>query len=120
MREIKYRAWLKREQKMYPVTGMIKSMVLLSSSEDMVTAIDIDQVELMQYTGLKDCKGTEIFEGDIVNILSSIAAEVYWDFGAWQLRNGDKAGGQLGSVIAMDDMAQVIGNVYEHPHLLEQ
>ncbi len=69
-------------------------------------------------TGLKDRKGNDIFEGDIVlrhRNASPIVEEVkFKEF--WSLESQEG----VTSLVMYHNHAEVIGNVYETPELLEQ
>ena len=80
-----------------------------------------------QYTGLKDKKGKEIYEGDITNHgIVEYNKELTWD--TWgsphpgfyfkeAYEGGEK--GELHYHTGFDDDVEVLGNIYENPELLE-
>ena len=80
-----------------------------------------DEVVIMQYTGLEDKDGVEIYEGDILYHPLQGARKVYYpysesvaSYGLREINTG------LGSTL-QDAHAvwQVIGNIYQNPELLE-
>ncbi|PKE63935.1 YopX family protein [Macrococcoides caseolyticum] len=89
--------------------------------------VDEDDRVLMQATGLTDKNGKEIFEGDIVKALSegycgtfqvvwrNEGTPMYILYPAWQ----NEQFWDLKGVNGVDDGIEVIGNIHEHPELLE-
>lgn len=133
MTEIKFRAWLKEDKKMVNVETMDftdKSIQYLKKSEINNAYIlrreSFDDVELMQYTGLKDKNGTEIYENDIVKF---IVLDGYGEH-ADQFECIDKVEyyisefklQQIGLRLSEESIIEIeiIGNVYENPELLEE
>ena len=108
-REIKFRIWDK-----------INRMWLRCFNVNLFDIGDLPNVELMQYTGLKDKNGKEIYEGDIV-ILNDAEEEnrcvVKYKYGSYILIDGDLRE-DLSNV--EDRFLEVIGNIYENKNLLEE
>ena len=109
MREIKFRIWDK-----------INRMWLRCFNVNLFDIGDLPNVELMQYTGIKDKNGKEVYEGDIV-ILNDAEEEnkciVKYKYGSYILVDGDLRE-DLSNV--EDKFLEVIGNIYENKNLLEE
>lgn len=123
MREIKFRAWDSSKDR-----WVIQSDYIHVDLDGSITYCDDDGSEtnrndltLMQYTGLKDKNGVEIYEGDILRYgaskSSGTIADVYIKdiVVEWQ---SDKAGFNL-NADSVADMYEVIGNIHKNPELLK-
>lgn len=122
MRELKFRAWDKKNQEMrygYPVIikGKIDSFV-----EDITGStfgIDSWPFELMQSTELTDKNGKEIYEGDIVKTQwRGQTGVIKWAMGGFALKNGMIVIETLFTLRYNKWEFEVIGNIYENPELL--
>lgn len=120
-REIKFRLWAKD-----PCSSVSKEeMVYLPvwtvfDGRDLVFRTDLDTfwidssadggAVVMQFTGLRDKNGVEIYEGDVNRNGDTLV------YSAVHARFGWTDGGYLLSIDSDND--EVIGNIYEHPELL--
>jgi uncharacterized phage protein (TIGR01671 family) len=79
--------------------------------------VDYPGYELMQYTGLTDKNGKEIYEGDIIHLkFGELNANlvVKWDkYMGLKYHNGGWT-----SLVHVDTHGEVIGNIFENPELL--
>lgn len=117
-RQIKFRAWEKNLKEMIPVGEIDFNSLMINQS---TTWRFIDEVELMQYTGLFDKNGTEIYEGDLVSdLLNGSLGEVIFDEGCYLVDWED----ELTTITLHQNIREfdvvVVGNIYENPELLER
>ena len=123
MREIKFRAWFNKKPDWW------KRQMFYSDDEpagigDWFYEVQCYQEDapIMQFTGLKDKNGKEIYEGDIVRA-------IYKDMGSgeeiteeyemeWECT--DPGPGYVGFNVGNYQSIEIIGNVWENPELLTE
>ena len=130
MREIKFRAWLKEDKKMVNVETMDftdKSMQYLKRSEIINAYIlrreSDDDVELMQYTGVKDKNGKEIYEGDILFFRDENMKYIVVQQDAAFIIKSIEIRKYSEKMCWLDDTeicCEIVGNIYENKKLLEE
>lgn len=131
MKEIKFRAWNKLANKMYSHKKLEEMLVNLTKN-DFIAGIFLplnSDNEIMQYTGLNDKNGNEIYEGDILKGTTKgnsdeILAITYvkWDRGQFDLfteMTSDSWEDALFNYMQFFDV-EVMGNIYENPELLDK
>lgn len=121
-REIKFRAWNKKEKYMEIVDD------LQMFSNDLSIGIPSkdyflrkDDVELMQYTGLHDKNGKEIYEGDIVKYRDSRGQhieKVIFDKGCFYAGMHWGSSTRVAPKLINTRISEVIGNIYDNSELL--
>ena len=149
MREIKFRAWLKEKKIMGEVLGidiLHKEIFFSNEDVDCYEHTDFKNIELMQYTGLKDKNNKEIYEGDVLKLIHTgikISADRLEDLkrfvGIIKYENGifkivrtekslieskyfemeQKKVYEIFIYSKLYDL-EVVGNIYENPELLKE
>lgn len=132
MREIKFRAWNKEKKIMCYENEDQSSDYLDGWSASDIQVINQtlnsdftkQRYDFMQYTGLKDKNGKEIYEGDIVE-WSGFKMEIFWgeDIGigygfCWRPCGDNRYYHE--SMTGFIDEYEVIGNIYENQDLLKE
>lgn len=80
----------------------------------------VGDYELMQFTGLLDKNGKEIYEGDIISNQYTDNYLVVFRDGGFKLTPEPQGEGFVGDCSEFNCMVrEVIGNVYENPELLK-
>ena len=128
----RYRAWKKSGKELgrvgqitFELDGSVSHVLFKGKFLDF--NVPINEIELMQSTGLKDKNGNEIFEGDVVqfedcseesDFLYINTGIIEWCQGGFHVTNRDS--------VLMEDLLDgdsldvtIIGNIYENRGLLE-
>ena len=140
MRDIKFRAWDKVSKQMLKIGLMdLDDMTIYNARSgdfrcsyqrktkysDFEEFKDVKRLIFMQYTGIKDKKGKEIYEGDVFATDNNHNFTVIYEDTRFIGVDGDRSG--KGYVCCVDSCykngsssIEVIGNIYENPELLER
>ena len=120
-RKIKFRAYHKERKEMFEIASIDfeEKKAALSNGIIKLLNVDFKQFEMLQYTGLKDKNGKEIYEGDIIicKYGPEITMEVKWIDEGFRTLGKYNVDNYVGYV---KNSAEVIGNIYENHKLLEE
>ena len=121
MREIKFRAWDKKNKKMLHYDNDVTPCITLNGvcQGENHTNVSFDYV-LMQYTGLKDKNGKEIYEGDRLNH-SIDRYQQECPYVVEDMSEFYKELNRSDTYYRIDEYSlEIIGNIHENPELLEK
>ncbi|KZE66776.1 hypothetical protein AWM68_20260 [Fictibacillus phosphorivorans] len=120
-REIKFRAYVKSFEKIMNVSEIdFQNESVIANDGFLGGLFEFDDVELMQFTGLKDKNGKEVYEGDVIIGEPGFPCKVEWDIdNACFYAPANNI--PLVAVSASNfKRREVIGNIYENPELLKE
>lgn len=123
MREIKFRAWVKDGKEIVDVEEIDFMNKVINyiyndykNNEQEIIGAYFEDIELLEYSGLKDMKGKEIYEGDILfESFSEEYFKVVFENGSFRAEVDEYS-------LDLEDYAhicEVVGNIYENPELME-
>ncbi|WP_441395051.1 YopX family protein [Bacillus sp. RE35] len=139
MREIKFRAWDKEKQFMFTPTQVEitqgENFAKWDKWRPMAWRDELpeegaggigralgDECELMQYTGLKDKNGKDIYEGDIIKSEDGIVSTIVYDEASFKsvwTHNDHVVNCILDNLFIRTLNPVVVGNIYENPELIK-
>jgi uncharacterized phage protein (TIGR01671 family) len=126
-REIKFRAWDGGTKHMTKGKPLKESCEIARDQPDWYWD---DSVVIIQYTGLKDKNGKEIYEGDVLRDrisgvvwvvkfgLNKKAGYIGWYVENEEIERTSTIAGDYGA--DQNSYVEVIGNIYENPELLKE
>ena len=127
MREFKMKAWLKKENKMVSIIGIDFNYEYIRYTEDdnlfneNYKTAEFKNIELLQFTGLKDNGGQELYEADVIKFNDGID-DIYG-----LISYDDKDGAYRVSYENITEHLseregdfEIVGNIFENPNLHEQ
>ena len=127
MKEFKMKAWLKKEKKMVAIIGIDFNYEYIRYTEDDnlfnsdYKVAEFKDIELLQFTGLKDNGGQELYEADVIKFNDGVD-DIYG-----LISYDDEDGTYRVSYENITEHLseregdfEIVGNIFENPDLHEQ
>ena len=125
MRDIKFRIWDTENKLMLKVQELDFEPTFYGGRiairpDQYNDYFDTEDMILMQYTGLHDKNGKEIYEGDIVRKFNGIIGKVIYEHSEFIIDVTNNKKLDYGRLDLIENFIEVIGNIYDNPDLLEK
>ncbi|HCE33432.1 YopX family protein [Fusobacterium sp.] len=127
MKEFKMKAWLKKENKMVSIIGIDLNYQYIRYTDDGnlfkddYKIAEFKDIELLQFTGVKDKAGQEVYEADVIKFNDGIddiyGLISYDDEDAVYCVSYENVTEHLSN---MAGDFEIVGNIFENPNLHEQ
>lgn len=122
MREIKFKVWDKNKKEMISSSGFFDELYI----ENGIIKLDFNDYVFLQWTGLTDINGKEIYEGCVYVICVDCDNKQQTGVLIWDEKHAKFSTKIINSTIWREDViidayldqCEVLGNIYENPELL--
>lgn len=133
-RERKFRAWDGKEMKHEFLVGrpqFADALSIMTNEEFAIKKYHLQEWKVMDWTGLKDINGKDVFEGDILKLMNNRGTplthywQVIWEAPNFNIQSIIEEGLAEQGVLPLDEghafykSIEVIGNIHENPELLK-
>lgn len=126
MKHLKFRVWDREKETFLKDVFVGSDGQFYQFSKDTIygaaiTFLDKENKKILQFTGLRDKNGYEIYDGDIVNLKGDLYT-VSWNgcFSSFDMTNIDKAK-QYKDLYILNknfEKSEIVGNIYQNRELL--
>ena len=127
MKEFKMKAWLKKENKMVSIIGIDLNYQYIRYTDDGnlfkddYKIADFKDIELLQFTGLKDNGGQELYEADVIKFNDGV--DDIYGLISYDDEDGTYRVSYENITEHLSDREgdfEIVGNIFENPDLHEQ
>jgi hypothetical protein len=127
MKEFKMKAWLKKEKKMVAIIGIDFNYEYIRYTEDDnlfnsdYKTAEFKDIELLQFSGVKDKAGQELYEADVIKFNDGI--DDIYGLISYDDEDGAYRVSYENITEHLSDLEgdfEIVGNIFENPDLHEQ
>ena len=118
MKDLKFRAWDKQYKRMVRVNMILFDSEEIDYDDNLNEPKSWSRFNIMQYSGLNDKNGNEIYEGDIIKVANKYIGKIVFYHGCFCFFNDE-----LYIKTSVGDWMQanereILGNIYENPEIM--